>query len=680
MKHLFYIFVTGLFLLTTKLNYAQQADSSTSIYDLTIEELLQLNVTTLTKTTSNVMDIPGVTTIITKNDIQRLGLRKLSDVLMIIPGIGHIQNDDEHIYAVRGIYATTNQKFLVLRDGHKINEFMFDRITGQYELSLCNIKKIEIVRGSGASLYGNAAVTAVINLISDDSDNCSISMGFGNYGQKNMDFVFSKNISDNEHVMAFVQYSSTDGEPVTRSSSEDYARSEFALTEEMKIDHFPNNYNFGFRYTKKAITFSTEASRSEYRLYWGTSGQNSNIDSLIKELSSESDDVRSNLTFSPILKSSKWQLTFQHHFNYSRVPQLTKMLANHLQYPPFGKILSFGWHGYSIDANYYGVYTYKKGDVLFGTVLEKRTCMESFFMSNWANPSVFEYSTTPLLPEGSELRGATYLQIQHRISNSFLLNGGIRYDYATDFDATFNPRLAVIYQPFQKIAAKLVYTQAFQAPSYFYRESNPNLGYSSTENLNAEIMKSWQGILRYNFTNLSFIELVYYYNDLNNLIRKDGTEYKNLGQITIQGIELSTNVSINKFSAFGNYSWVIPVTEKIDSIYMQQNVKDGKIKHLAEHTINAGVNYNFSDLLNINFHTRWCSAFYTQTFSNSNYKMDSNFTLNASILSKNLIKGIDISFTIFNLLNKKYKTGDPFAPFPLPQAGLWFLAKVTYNW
>jgi len=665
--------------LSSTTTYAQ-VDSTNLLLDLSFEELLQLEVSTITKTSSNIMDIPGVVTIITKKDIDQMGFRKLSDILMLIPGFGHIQNDDEHLYAVRGIYATTNQKFLILRDGHKINEFMFDRIIGQYELSLDNIKKIEIVRGAGASLYGNAAVTAVVNLITNDEDNCSISAGIGNYGQQTMDFSFSKSLGERESIMVFAHYSSTSGEPYTISAEEDYVSSNFAFSQEMKIDHYPNNYNFGFSYTKKAITFSSEISRAAYRMYWGVSGQNAAIEQLTQDLRSETEDVRNTLTFSPKLKNENWQLNFQHHLNYSQVPQLSKMLANHLQFPPYGKILSFGWRGYSLDANYYAVYTLNNANILIGTTFEKRTILESYFMSNWTNSSVLAYSTTPLLPEGSELRGASYFQLQYRLNKNFLINGGIRYDYAADFDATFNPRLAFIYQPSTKMAAKIVYTQAFQAPSYFYRESNPNLGYSSTENLNAEIMKSWQGILRYNITNLSFLELVYYYNNLDNLIRKEGTEYKNLGNVTIQGFEFNSNITVNKFSAFGNYSLMLPVSDKIDDVYKAQNIKDGKLKHLPQHTINTGINYNFSKLLNINLYTQWQSAFYSSSIFEPDYKMDSKFLLNATILSKDLIKNVDVSLSVYNLLNKKYKLGDPVAPSPLPQAGLWFLFKLSYNW
>lgn len=668
--------LTGLFLFSV--NFYAQTDS-TNIIDLTFEELLQLEISTVTKTSSTILDIPGVVTVITKTDIERMGLRKLSDVFAMLPGFGNIQNDDEHLFAVRGIYATTNQKFLILRDGHRLNEFLFDRIIGQYEITLENIKKIEIVRGPGASLYGNAAVTAVINLITNDTDNCSLSMGMGNYGQHSYDFVFFKNLSDQESLSLFAHNATTAGEPYTRSESEDYVAQNYAFSQEIKIDHYPNNYHFGFRYTKNTITISTDVTHSDYRMYWAQSGQNVDIELSPQDLRSESEDVRTTLVFSPKLNNSNWELNFQHHFNYSSVPQLSKMLANHLQYSPYGKMLSLGWKGYSLDANYYTVYTYKKGDILIGTTIENREVFESYFMSNWSNPEILAYSTTPLLPEGSEFRGASYFQMQHRFSKKILVNAGMRYDYAEKFNPTFNPRAAFIFQPNEKMAAKIVYTQAFQAPSYFYRESNPNLGYSSTENLNAEIMKSWQGILRYNFSHLTFIEMVYYYNHLDNLIRKEGTEYKNLGEITFQGIEITGNASFDKFSAFANFSWLMPVADKIDEVYKTQNLKDDQLKHLPEQSLNAGINYQFSKLLNVNLNAQWRSAFYTKTVFEPDYKIDSNLLFNTTLLSKDIIKGIDLSLSIYNLLNTQYKIGDPLAPSPLPQAGLWFLGKITYN-
>lgn len=657
-----------------------QTDSLDISYEMSLEELLQIEVTTATKTSHSIMDIPGAVTIITKNDIERMGFRKLSDVLMTIPGFGHIQNDDEHLYSVRGIYATTNQKFLILRDGHRINEFMFDRIIAQYELSLHNIKKIEIVRGPGASLYGNAAVTAVVNLITEDTDHVSISVGLGNYGQKGLDVLFSKNFSENESVMAYMHYSSTAGEPYQRSAEDDYADAAVAFSEEIRIDHYPDNYDFGFRYSKNALTVSAAMHRSAYRMYWGLSGQNADVERLPQDLRSETEDVHSEILFEPRLKNENWNLGFQHTLDYSQVPQLSKMVANHLQYPPYGRMLSFGWRGYTFKTNYYGIYAYEKGDIIIGTMAENRETIESYFMSNWADSSVMEYSTTPLLPAGDEFRGATYFQIQHRFHEKFLINAGARYDYAADFDGTFSPRVALIFQPVERIATKIVYTQAYQAPSYFYRNSNPNLGYGSTESLNAEIMNSWQGIFRYNFTNLSFFELVYYHNHLDNLIRKDGNEYKNLGQITIQGVEAETKAVVGKFSAFANYSWMIPVTDRIDDAYKAQNIKDDKLKHLPEHTINAGINYQFFEQLNLNIFGQWTSGFYSQSVFDTDYKVDSKFLLNSTISFRNLIQGVNLSFSAYNLLNTKYKVGDPVAPSPMPQAGLWYLFKIGYQW
>jgi outer membrane receptor protein involved in Fe transport len=73
---------------------------------------------------------------------------------------------------------------------------------------------------------------------------------------------------------------------------------------------------------------------------------------------------------------------------------------------------------------------------------------------------------------------ALYFQDEFQILKNLILNAGVRHDQYETFGGTTNPRIALIYNPFQKTAIKLLYGEAFRPPSVGPpRRSNSPPGY-----------------------------------------------------------------------------------------------------------------------------------------------------------------------------------------------------------
>ncbi|MFO7656085.1 MAG: TonB-dependent receptor plug domain-containing protein, partial [Bacteroidales bacterium] len=182
------------------------------IYDLSFEDLLNTKVSTVSLGEQNIADAPGVVRVITHDELNRLGIRTIKEALTLVPGFSLMQNDDEQIFSVRGIFATTNQKILVMRDGHSLNEANLDIPQIEYSLSVNNIEKIEIIRGPGASIYGNSAMASVINIITRNKANTEAKVSVGNYGQSDFDFYTGKKISEKSNILIFGRYANVKGQ------------------------------------------------------------------------------------------------------------------------------------------------------------------------------------------------------------------------------------------------------------------------------------------------------------------------------------------------------------------------------------------------------------------------------------------------------------------------------------
>jgi outer membrane receptor protein involved in Fe transport len=144
------------------------APKDTSALDvLSLEELLNVEIVTATKTATKITDVPAATSVITRQDIQRYGYRSLAEALARIPEAythfeGHNWGTD-----FRGFFANNlARRTLYLINGHRINDrFHFGDFYPDVIGDLQDVEQIEVIRGPGAALYGSVAMTGVVNII-----------------------------------------------------------------------------------------------------------------------------------------------------------------------------------------------------------------------------------------------------------------------------------------------------------------------------------------------------------------------------------------------------------------------------------------------------------------------------------------------------------------------------------
>ncbi|MEZ0387761.1 MAG: TonB-dependent receptor plug domain-containing protein, partial [Verrucomicrobium sp.] len=141
---------------------------SEQLKSLTLEELMKVQVATVTtasKRSEKATEAPGTVLVIDQTDINLRGYTTLTDVLRDLPGM----DVSEYLFteigsqaAVRGI--TGNNKIVVLVNGMRVNPPGGEYFPLRSDFSVRGAEQIEVIYGPGSTLYGQDAISAVINV------------------------------------------------------------------------------------------------------------------------------------------------------------------------------------------------------------------------------------------------------------------------------------------------------------------------------------------------------------------------------------------------------------------------------------------------------------------------------------------------------------------------------------
>jgi outer membrane receptor for ferrienterochelin and colicins len=142
--------------------------------DLDLETLLEtpIEVWTATKTKQTLDEAPAIVTVVTKEDIQRMGYRSLAEVLQHTVGFYVV---DDQMFPNLGIRGTAggfmgeSGTVKVMIDGRSVSfRSTGGNWIGPELIPLSAVERIEIIRGPASALYGADAFLGVINIITID--------------------------------------------------------------------------------------------------------------------------------------------------------------------------------------------------------------------------------------------------------------------------------------------------------------------------------------------------------------------------------------------------------------------------------------------------------------------------------------------------------------------------------
>ena len=557
-------------------------------------------ITTASSQAESLAEVPVPTTLITAEMIQTSGARNLQEVLAAyVPGMNLIDCNDDVNIAMRGIYSNTQEKILIMLNGHRLNSYATNTAAPDFSISLEKVKQIEVLRGPASSLYGGVALTGVVNIITKQGaevDGLQAKVSAGNYGQVKVDAIFGKRYFDIDLLVWGSGY---------RNSGERYGDEFVRLG---RIGNHPN-YDFGLQlgwkgfqfmydthFSQKVAPYTMTSMAKSYdrERYLSYNGLKPSFSSTSHHADLSYSHLLGNLNLRYALTYDKSDYTRYQAISDSPMPNLAYALdLNEVQdsllniYGGISRYMNGQEqnYGFQVKGNYaYDMGNGHKGSISFGAEYGHFRSDDFRYQINYDfgktsvdNPDILQAG------QGSENNADVYLQLKHQW-RSLILNAGLRYDYKSRFDDTkaneLSPRIALILlQP--KWNLKLSYSKSFVDAPYIYRKANIILmmmlggNPKNVESISPERVHSFQLTFGGNnwIKGLNF-EINGFYNRANDLIMTHLLVYKNASKNETCGVELMASYKQPKFTADFNLTWTNTFKSNLMGLSMGDLVKE----------------------------------------------------------------------------------------------------------
>lgn len=170
----------------TQLAVAANQSADNQFLNLSIEELMNVKVTTVSRTPQKLTEVASAIFVITQDDIRRSGATSIPDALRMAPGVQVDRiGTDKWAISIRGFNGFFSNKLQVLMDGRSVYTPLFSgTLWEQQDTLMEDIERIEVIRGPAASVWGANAVNGVINIITKkaaDTQGMLLSAGGGSF-------------------------------------------------------------------------------------------------------------------------------------------------------------------------------------------------------------------------------------------------------------------------------------------------------------------------------------------------------------------------------------------------------------------------------------------------------------------------------------------------------------------
>jgi iron complex outermembrane receptor protein len=148
-------------------NHQPRPAREQQLKQLSLAQLGDVQVTTVSKEPEEVWQTPAAIAVITQDDIRHSGATSIPELLRLIPGVNVArEQSDQWAVAVRGFNSQFSKGLLVLIDGRSVYTPLFEGVYWDVQdLVLADIERIEVIRGPGGTIWGPNAVNGVINII-----------------------------------------------------------------------------------------------------------------------------------------------------------------------------------------------------------------------------------------------------------------------------------------------------------------------------------------------------------------------------------------------------------------------------------------------------------------------------------------------------------------------------------
>ncbi|WP_109832130.1 TonB-dependent receptor plug domain-containing protein [Reichenbachiella versicolor] len=153
---------------------AQELFPQDDILSMSLEDLMNIEVTSVSKKAERLQDVASAIYVVNSDDIRQSGATTLHEILRDVPGYWGTQDEYNSVYSgirVSQPYNADPQTVLYLLDGTPLQELMGQTFSFiNFDIPLDEIERIEVISGSGGTIYGANSATGVISIFTKDPD------------------------------------------------------------------------------------------------------------------------------------------------------------------------------------------------------------------------------------------------------------------------------------------------------------------------------------------------------------------------------------------------------------------------------------------------------------------------------------------------------------------------------
>jgi len=582
---------------------------------------------------------PSSVSIITSSDIKKYGYRTLADVLKSVRSF-YITYDRNYSYVgVRGFGrpGDYNSRILLLIDGHRTNDNLYDQAfvgtEGIIDVDL--IDRVEVIRGPGSSLYGSNAFFAVINVITrsgKDLKGVEVSGAVSSYSTNQERLSYGDKYQNGlEAIISGTGF---------KSNGQQVHFNEFDPANPNADPRAANGGNAAHTDYDRSKSFFTKASYKDFTFEGAYVERTKGIPT--GSFGADFNDPGNKTTDGHSYLDVKYE-----HSLGAQTDLEVRAFSDYSWY--YGDYIYTG-----VVNKDFGYGNWSGGEVKLSTRLfdVHRIIVGAEYTGN-SRQDQRNYDLDPytlFLEDQRRSRDwASYVQDEITLSKKMVLNAGVRYDHYSEFGGTTNPRLAFIYSPTDKSAIKLLYGSAFRIPNdfeLFYSVPGTNV---PNPELKPEKIKTYELVYEHYFGEGFRASVSGYYYRIKNLIDQEltpeGSKFENTDEIRAKGAELELD---NKWSngSEGRASYTIQraesnLTGEPLSNSPTQLAKLNFSVPIMREKVFAGFEEQYTSK------RRTDTGGYTQAF----------YLTNLTLYTRNLLNRLEVSASVYNLMNKKY--GDP---------------------
>lgn len=639
--------------------------------EMSLEELSRMKIDEVQGASRYVQKIsqaPSSVTVITADDIKKMGYRTLADVLRAVRGV-YVTYDRNYSYVgVRGfgLPADYNNRLLFLVDGHRANDAVYDGTLfgSEFILDVDTIERVEFIRGPGSALYGSNAFFGVVNILTRKGkqiDGAEVSASAGSFDSYKGRASFGTTLKGGLDLHLSASVYGSQGQSLYYPEFDDPATND-GHTRDADGESY---YNLFGQLTLRGVTVQAAYVSREKTV------PNAPYDTVFPSENTKNWDERGWLDV-------RYEREFEGGWDVlARVFYDSYWYHGEYEYEDASSGVPVPYLNMDYASGYWWGSEVKLTKTLFEDRLKLTAGGE--FRDNLAQDQKNYDETIPMYVYLDSKEESTILaafgQADASLRDGLRVNAGVRLDHYDTFGNSVNPRLAVIVNPLEETTIKGMYGRAFRAPcayEMYYSDgystkSNPDLDPETIDTFEVALEQDlWKGI------HLTATGFHYQCKDMIQFLQDpaDGLLYfDNVSKVNTTGGEVEVEARLE-----GGYQGRLS--------YSYQKAEDDETgewianspKHLAKL---AAVIPLLPEKLFLDFELQYVG----ERRSVAGDTIDDYLLANLTIFSREILKGLELSASIYNLFDQEYYDpgGLEHTMDQIEQDGTTFRVKLTYR-